>query len=66
VSPLPVHEVALLVDHDSEAACPTGMLVGDALNAVMLAAGVGALVTFTTTELEFPAPPGPVQLNTKV
>jgi hypothetical protein len=42
------------------------MPVGDTLNAVMPAAGRGALVTLTTTELGLPAPPGPVQLNVKV
>jgi hypothetical protein len=42
------------------------MLVGDALNAVMLAAGWGTLVTLTITELGLAAPPGPVQLSVKV
>jgi len=66
VSPLPVHAVALLVDQDNDAAWPDVMLVGDMLNAVMLAAGCGTLVTLTTTELGLPAPPGPVQLKVKV
>jgi hypothetical protein len=41
------------------------MLVGDTLNVVMPAAGVGALVTLTATELGLPDPPGPVQVSVK-
>jgi hypothetical protein len=66
VSPLPVHAVALLVDHDRDAAWPATMLVGATLNVVMPAAGAGVLVTLTATEAGFPAPPGPVQVKVKI
>jgi len=61
--PLAVHVVALVVDQAIEVDCPATRLVGDAFMDVMLAAGDGALLTLTMTELGPLAPPAPLQLS---
>jgi len=61
VPPLPVHEVAALVVHDSEAAWPAVREPGVAANVKMLA-GAGA-TTVTLTDMGALFPPAPVQSN---
>jgi len=65
VPPVAAQVLAPLVDHARLADCPTAMVDGVAVNALMVGADGVALATLTTTELGLPAPPGPVQLKVK-
>jgi hypothetical protein len=61
--PLAVHDVALVLDQASVAACPVESVVGEAVNWLTTAAEGGALLTLTMTVLGVLVPPGPVQVK---
>jgi hypothetical protein len=62
--PVAVHELALVLCQLSAVDRPVTKVLGKALKETMAAAGGGASLTFTITELGVPAPPVPEQVNT--
>jgi hypothetical protein len=66
VPPVAAQEVAFVLDQDSDDDCPVWMLVGDALNALTVAANGASGSTLSTTELGAPVPPAPVQVRVYV
>jgi hypothetical protein len=63
VPPVAVHELALVLCQLSTVDRPVTKVLGKALKETIAAAGGGALLTLTMTELGAPAPPVPEQVS---